>query len=172
MSSKATKKRLIACKERGDKVLTILNGKKGSVDVTEFINTIKFVNSVIDDFTKSKSKERPAVPDEGVKIEQLLKEYDELLVQLNSSGRFLRFFTSNRVRKRLDQINSQLHKETSQIFLGLQSNKKVGNKKGTKKNMKGDEKEKQTDCIKDEDAKKLWEDSFNQVITSIVRSIL
>lgn len=68
--------------------------------------------------------------DEGARIEQLLKEYEDLLNQLVESGRFVRFFTSNRVRKRLDQINSQLFKESLPIHNGLQSTKKKPKKKG------------------------------------------
>lgn len=163
MSTKVAKKRLVACKERGEKILNILNGKKGSVDVTEFANTIKFVNSVFEDYIKSKDKDRPQIHDDGARIEQLLKEYEDLLVQLVNTGRFLRFFTSNRVRKNLDNINSQLHKEVSQIYLELQGSKRK-TIKGTKKSMKAElEKEKQTECIKDEEAKQLWESCFGQV---------
>src|SRR5690606_10093779 len=127
-----TKKRFHACKERGERINSILVQKNKNADVTEFSNTIKFVNSVLEDFMKSKEKERPQVPDDGVRIEQLMKAYEDLLNQLISTRLFIRFFTSNRVRKSLDQINSQLHKEVSQIFLGLQANRR-NSKKGTKK---------------------------------------
>jgi hypothetical protein len=171
MSTKNTKKRLVVCKEKADRILNILNGKKGSVDITEFANTIKFVTSVFEDYVKSKDKERPTVPDEGVQIEKLLKEYEELLTQLVNTGRFLRFFTSNRVRKKLDQLNTQLHKEASSIFLGLQESRKKSSlksgkgttsKRGT---LKAElDKEKHTDSIKDEEAKIFWENNFSQVL--------
>lgn len=162
--AKGTKKRLVGCRERGETILTILIGKKGTADVTEFSNTIKFVNSVLDDYLKSKDKERPKIEDEGVKVEQLMKTYDDMLVQLVNTGRFLRFFTSNRVRKNLDQINTQLHKEVSQIFLGLQENKRksVTGKRGTVKGLT--KVEMQTECIKDVDGRNMWETAFNQTL--------
>ena len=171
MSTKSTKKRLVACKERADKILNILNGKKGSVDITQFANTIKFVNGVFEDYVKSKDKERPVVPDEGVQAEKLLREYEELLIQLSSTGRFLRVFTSNRVRKKLDQLNTQLHKEASAIFLGLQEFRKKGSGKSISKSssskkgtLKAElEKERHTESIKDEEAKLFWENNFSQV---------
>jgi hypothetical protein len=162
MSTKI-KKRLQVCKERGERVAAILATKKNTADVTEFHNTIKFVNSVLDDYLKSKEKERPAIPDEGLKIELLMKGYEDLLNQLVSTGRFLRFFTSNRVRKNLDNINSQLHKEISQLFLSLQANRR-NSKKGSKKMSKAElETERQTECIRDEEGRQLWETNFGQV---------
>lgn len=166
MSTKAAKKKFIASKEKGERILNTLNGKKGSVDITEFANTLKFVNSVLEDYVKSKDKERPIVTDDGSRIESLLKDYDDLIVQLANTQRFLRFFTSNRVRKKLDQINTQLHKEASEVYLGLQENRKKQSRKSTKKPLKTSEgmQEKQTDCIKDEDGKSLWETHFDQVL--------
>lgn len=161
--AKGTKKRLLVCKEHSDKILGILNSKKNNADVTEFINTLRFVLTVIDDFVKSKSKERPLVSEDGVTLEKLLKEYEDLLVQIVNTQRFFRFFTSNRVRKKLDQINCQVHREVAQIFIGLQEKKKI-KKSGPKKNLKDSGvQDRQTDCIKDEEGRQLWETTFDQV---------
>eukprot|EP01119_Soliformovum_irregulare_P004920 TRINITY_DN1612_c0_g1_i3.p1 TRINITY_DN1612_c0_g1~~TRINITY_DN1612_c0_g1_i3.p1 ORF type:complete len:1090 (-),score=261.69 TRINITY_DN1612_c0_g1_i3:218-3487(-) len=159
---KVVKKRLSASKDRGEKILHILNTKKGTADVTEFTNTIKFVCSVLEDFLAAKDKERPKIADEGARIEELLKIYEELLTQLANTQRFLRFFTSNRVRKNLDQINSQLHKEISEIFVKMQATRRQSSKK-QKKPMKS-EKEiaTVTECIKDDEGKVFWEAAFSQ----------
>lgn len=59
MSSKITKKRLSLCKDKSEKLISILNDKKTQqVDVTEFVSTIKFVTSALDEFLKTKDKER------------------------------------------------------------------------------------------------------------------
>jgi len=157
--SKVIKKRFTCLKDKTDKIIHILNERKVTADVSEFIYTAKFTNNVLDDFLKTKSKERPNVPDEGIKIEQLLKEYEDLLTQLVSSGRFLRFFTSNRVKKRLDQLNSSIFKEAFQISNGLQTLKKKPTKKSTK-----DSDDNLLDCMHDLEAKELWGSNFGQII--------
>lgn len=164
MSSKQLKKRISYCKEKSEVILNILNGKKSNVDINEFINTIKFVINVLEDFLKNK-KYRPTILDEGILLENLIKEYEELLKQLINSGKFLRFFTSTRVRKKIDQINAQLHQECSKIFLGIQENKKKKSK-STNKKLKTNleiEKEKYTENIKDEEGKIFWEKNFPEV---------
>jgi len=164
-AAKSCKKRFVICKERGDKILRILNEKKGSVDVTEFSSSIKFIMSVIDDILKAKKKERPLVTEERIrKIESLMKEYEDLLVQLANTQRFLRFFTSNRVRKRLDQINTQLHREISQLFLAMQALKRTSTKNSSQKKSDSPQTEKHTQCFKDEEAKHFWEQSFDQAL--------
>ena len=162
--SKIVKKRFITSKEKGTKILEILNGKKASIDVLDFINTIKFVINVLEDYLKAKDKDRPQLHDDGARIEQLLNNYEDLLVQLVNTGRFLRFFTSNRVRKNLDQINSQLHKEVSLIFLGLQTNnRKSISKKPSGKGKSDFSKEKPSEVIRDEESRMMWEIAFGQV---------
>jgi hypothetical protein len=156
--SKVTKQRLLSCKTTAEKLATVLNDKKGHTDVTEFYQTLRYVVSVLDEFTKTKSKDRPSVPDEGVKIEQLLKEYDAFLTKLVASGRFNRFFTSLRVRKSLDQINSQLFKENSKISTELHAKRK---KKAT---IKGEDIENYTEALGDQDAKALWATKFGPVV--------
>lgn len=155
MSTKVAKKRFSLCKEKVDKIYGILNDRKGQVDITEFASTAKFCGYVFEEFIKTKDKDRPAVADEGAKIEQLLKEYEDLLNQLVASQRFIRFFTSNRVRKRLDQLNSQLFREASQINNELQQ--KDGKKKASRKGptMNGDG-ENYLECMQDPDGKELW----------------
>lgn len=161
MSTKVAKKRFSLCKEKIDKIYGILNERKGQVDITEFASTAKFCSCVFEEFIKTKDKERPSVSDEGAKIEQLLKEYEDLLNQLVASQRFIRFFTSNRVRKRLDQLNSQLFKEASQINNDLQQNKKKDSrKKGATVNGDG---ENYLECMQDPDGKELWAQNFGLV---------
>eukprot|EP01114_Cavostelium_apophysatum_P017825 TRINITY_DN5379_c0_g1_i6.p1 TRINITY_DN5379_c0_g1~~TRINITY_DN5379_c0_g1_i6.p1 ORF type:complete len:1028 (-),score=216.85 TRINITY_DN5379_c0_g1_i6:67-3150(-) len=162
--SKAAKKRLAGCKDKADKIQQILNSKKSSADVVEFSNTVKFAITIIDEFTKSKSKERPQIADEGLKIERLIRDYEDLLVQLVNTQRFLRFFTSNRVRKNLDQINSQLHKEIAQVFLGMQEKRKGARKLTKKPSAKLEPEGKQSECILDDEGRHLWESSFDQTI--------
>jgi hypothetical protein len=59
MSSKITKKRLSLCKDKSEKLCGIFNEKKSQqVDVTEFVSTVKFVSCVLDEFIKTKDKER------------------------------------------------------------------------------------------------------------------
>lgn len=164
MSSKTAKKRLQGCIATGEKVLGVLNSKKGSVDVTEFAATMLFVNCVLDDYGKVKDKERPTVSGDGIQIENLLKQYDDLLTQLVNTQRFLRFFTSNRVRKNLDYINAQLHREAQQIYLGMQAIRKAKGKTPKKPLRTEVEMAKQSECIKEEDGRALWEKSFQQVL--------
>jgi hypothetical protein len=167
MSSKSNpKKRITACKEKAGKVASLLNNnaKKGNIDVTEFLNTVLFVDSVLEDYLKAKEKNRPPLPDDGVELENHLDQYEVLLNQLNQSGLFLRFFTSNRVRHKLDRLNAQIHKSTAKIYIALEANKKPKDKdKKTKKSSKSEASEKPTDCIKDDSAKAFWENTFQQV---------
>eukprot|EP01118_Nematostelium_gracile_P014373 TRINITY_DN5580_c0_g2_i1.p1 TRINITY_DN5580_c0_g2~~TRINITY_DN5580_c0_g2_i1.p1 ORF type:complete len:186 (-),score=41.88 TRINITY_DN5580_c0_g2_i1:15-542(-) len=158
------KKALAACKARGEKIIGIYNTKTTTADVTEFLQTMKFANSVFEDYINAKSKYRPKISDEGARLEQLVKTYEDLLVHIVSTGRFLRYFTSNRVRKNLDNINSQLFKEVTQISNALKENKIKNSKKSKKKKPESTTSEIHTDCIKDEDARRFWEQHFQQSI--------
>lgn len=166
MASKNAKKKITLGKEKAQKVASLLSQKKGTVDVTEFLNTIHFVESVLEEYLKAKDKARPALPDDGAELEKLLVEYEQILVQLNNSGTFARFFTSNRVRHKLDKVNAQIHKQAAIIYLGLEAAKKPKDKEKEKKSSskKGkDASEKPTDAIKDEPGKLFWENAFQQV---------
>lgn len=57
-------------------------------------------------------------------IGKYLADYEELLMQLVTENRFQRFLTSNRVRKKLEILNSNLHTEVSKIFLKLRTDRR------------------------------------------------
>jgi len=94
-------------------------------------------------------------------------EYSDFLNELINIGRFLRFFTSNRVRKRLDHINTQIYKEATDIYLELQQKAKTAKKSAGVKKTKDlppytAELEKLTQCFRDDDARIFWENNFEQ----------
>jgi hypothetical protein len=121
---KAVKKRLLLAREKCTDILSILNAKSKGADLTEYIMTIKFVLGVIGEFFGVKDKYRPKLSDDGEKISKLAEEYAEILTQLvktgilfsffgikkTLTGKFLRYFGSNRVSQKFSQMNCELWK--------------------------------------------------------------
>eukprot|EP01117_Protostelium_nocturnum_P011598 TRINITY_DN4211_c0_g1_i1.p1 TRINITY_DN4211_c0_g1~~TRINITY_DN4211_c0_g1_i1.p1 ORF type:complete len:1097 (-),score=260.76 TRINITY_DN4211_c0_g1_i1:80-3370(-) len=163
----SSKKRILNCRVRGEKVLQILESKKSTVDVGEFTTTIKFLISVLSEYLDTKGSYRPQCNAESKHLEAIMIEYSEFLEELIQIGRFLRFFTSNRVRKRLDHINTQIYKDATEIYLELQQKAKSA-KKGAnvKKNKEVSpytaELEKLSACFRDDEARVFWENNFEQ----------
>merc|ERR1719197_16887 len=58
-------------------------------------------------------------------VARYLNEYYDLLQQLVSENRFARFVTSNRVRKKLELLNSNLHTEVAKIFMRLRTERRT-----------------------------------------------
>ncbi len=107
--------------------------KRGTADVTEFASTIHFTSGVFDKYLNTKANERPSILEEGVYIESILREYEDFLINLVNTGKFLRFFTSNRVKQRLDKLNTKLYKEAIILSLELKNKKPKKPEKKSKK---------------------------------------
>ena len=57
-------------------------------------------------------------------INKFLFEYEALLMDLVTENKLSRFLTSNRVRKKLEILNSNLHTDVSKIFLRLRTDRR------------------------------------------------
>ena len=121
--------------------------------MAEYLACMKFIASGIDEYCKLKDKERPAVQDEGKRVEKLIKELEELLVNANKQDKFQRLFGNIRVRKGLDRLNSQLYKEIAQITSSIP---KVKPKPKNPKDLV-------SSVILEDAGRQLWENNFNQV---------
>eukprot|EP01117_Protostelium_nocturnum_P004468 TRINITY_DN1609_c0_g1_i1.p1 TRINITY_DN1609_c0_g1~~TRINITY_DN1609_c0_g1_i1.p1 ORF type:complete len:526 (-),score=149.64 TRINITY_DN1609_c0_g1_i1:77-1654(-) len=102
---------LSKCRETNLKVLEILtninSGGKKDEDVTEFVTTIQLVQITINSLLKS-PKEFGS--DKLKLLQDSLDNYELELRQLSESSKLLRFFASNRLRRKLEQMNSSVHK--------------------------------------------------------------
>ena len=97
---------LYLCRDTNTKVLNILTEISKKEDVTEFITTIQLVQITINGLLKSKREFKF----ESLKdLQNALKEYETLLGQLNGTGKLLRFLTNSRLRRKLEQENSDVH---------------------------------------------------------------
>lgn len=99
--------------------MNILNeiSKMKAEDVTEFITTVQLVQITINGLIKtSKPFKFELLKD----LQNSLKDYENLLVQLKGTGSLVRFMTSNRLRRKIEQANSNLHAKLEKFRESIQ----------------------------------------------------
>jgi hypothetical protein len=97
------------CRATNTKVTNTLNEISKKEDVTEFTTTIQLIQVTINNLLKNSKNSSFDL----VLLKELqgsLEDYETLLSQMNSQpGGLVRFFTSNRLRRKVEIVNSQLH---------------------------------------------------------------
>jgi len=99
---------LYLCRDTNIKVMNILSEISKKEDVTEFITTIQLVQITINGLLKSKKEFKFELLKD---LQNSLKDYETLLVQLNGTGKLLRILTSSRLRRKIEHANSEIHKK-------------------------------------------------------------
>ena len=99
------------CKQRVQRIVNLLSDqqRRNCGDVLEFLVTVNFVTDVLNEYDNMRSTMNADLS----LVARYLNEYYDLLQQLVSENRFARFVTSNRVRKKLELLNSNLHTEVA-----------------------------------------------------------
>jgi hypothetical protein len=97
---------LEGCRDTFSKISAILNEIGKREDVTEFITTMQRVQITINQLIKNQRQYKGELLDD---LQKSLKEYETLIVQLKETGKLLRFVTSNRLRRKIEQLNSVIH---------------------------------------------------------------
>jgi len=110
---------LYLCRETNIKVMNILNeiSKTKAEDVTEFITTVQLVQITINGLIKTP---KPFKFELLKDLQNSLKDYETLLVQLKGTGSLVRFVTSNRLRRKIEQANSNLHAKLEKFRESIQ----------------------------------------------------
>eukprot|EP01087_Luapelamoeba_hula_P024516 TRINITY_DN9358_c0_g1_i1.p1 TRINITY_DN9358_c0_g1~~TRINITY_DN9358_c0_g1_i1.p1 ORF type:complete len:557 (+),score=92.16 TRINITY_DN9358_c0_g1_i1:184-1854(+) len=108
------------CRERNTKILNFL-AQQNAEDVTEFQTTVQMVQVVINRLLTGQKQINLDMMLLN-KVFNTLGEYESTLEQYVSTGRLRRMLTSNRLRRRLEKINSDLH---IQLKLFVDSLKKL-----------------------------------------------
>lgn len=97
------------CRATNTKVTNTLSEISKKEDVTEFTTTIQLIQVTINNLLKNGKRSTFDL----VLLKDLqgsLEDYETLLSQMNSQpGGLVRFFTSNRLRRKVEIVNSQLH---------------------------------------------------------------
>jgi hypothetical protein len=96
-------------------------------DVLEFMVTVNFVSDVLNEYARSQLPTRPTAASDMAALKSLLSDYETILAQLILQDKLSRFLTSNRFRKKVELLNSTLHKETSVLFMRLRSELRTAN---------------------------------------------
>jgi hypothetical protein len=101
--------------------MNILNDIQKKEDITEFVTTLQVIFYFLIYFDKIKLvqitingllKSQKEFKFEALKdLQDSLKDYETLLVQLNGTGKLLRFVTSSRLRRKIEEANSAVHKK-------------------------------------------------------------
>lgn len=107
--SSAFLKILQGCQEMIVQIVTILGEISKKEDVNEFITTVQIVqvtiNALIND-EEAKDFHFPHLQE----LQLHLKEMVTLLAEMNKSGKLARFLTNIRLRRKLENTNSQVFK--------------------------------------------------------------
>ncbi len=101
------KRLLLLCRDRNAKILNIL-GEQEAGEVMEFQTTIQMVQVVVNRLLNGKKQIIIDVPLLD-KIYTVLGEYQDMLEEYIASGRLRRLLNSNRMRRKLEKLNSDLH---------------------------------------------------------------
>ena len=98
---------LSLCRDTNVKVTSILTEISKKEDVTEFITTTQLIQVTINGLLKSKKEFSFELLKD---LQNSLKDYETLLAQMNSQqGGLIRYFTSSRLRRKIEIANSLLH---------------------------------------------------------------
>lgn len=121
---------LLLCKDKNTKILAIL-AEQNAEEITEFQTTVQMVQVVVNRLLSGK---RQVVLDVAIldRIYVILGEYEDILEQYVQTGRLRRLLGSNRLRRRLEKINSDLH---VQLKLFVDSLKKLNTPQDPKGNL-------------------------------------
>jgi len=162
---------LFLCRDTNIKVMNILSEITKKEDVTEFITTIQLVQITINGLLKSKKEFKFELLKD---LQNSLKDYETLLVQLNGTGKLLRILTSSRLRRKIEYANSLIHKKLEQFRASIKDEPGTENKttEGSKANGENPEDpnalvEEMAESIvslsimiEDQDGKDLWDKLF------------
>jgi len=118
-------KLLLFCKDKISKIVKILS-EQNSDEVTEFQTTVQMVQVVINRLLNGKKQIVIDIPLLD-RINVILGEYLGILEQFVQSGRLKRLLNSNRIRRRLEKINSDLHTQLKQFVEKLKELNTSGN---------------------------------------------
>lgn len=165
---------LYLCRDTNIKVMKILNEISRREDVTEFITTIQLVQITINGLIKSKKEFKFELLKD---LQNSLKDYETLLVQLNGAGKLLRMLTSSRLRRKIEYANSEIHSKLQQFRQSIKDNPEdtaQDDDKNTPAKQRSGEDEEETSfveelvestvhmslMIEDQDGKELWDKLF------------
>ena len=118
-------KLLLFCKDKISKIVKILS-EQNSDEMTEFQTTVQMVQVVINRLLNGKKQIVIDIPLLD-RINVILGEYLGILEQFVQSGRLKRLLNSNRIRRRLEKINSDLHTQLKQFVEKLKELNTSGN---------------------------------------------
>ena len=118
-------KLLLFCKDKISKIVKILS-EQNSDELTEFQTTVQMVQVVINRLLNGKKQIVIDIPLLD-RINVILGEYLGILEQFVQSGRLKRLLNSNRIRRRLEKINSDLHTQLKQFVEKLKELNTSGN---------------------------------------------
>ena len=81
-------------------------------DVEDLVSTIESVIPIINRMlVQLKNFEKHEINACLVRLHNSLEAYEEAVVKLDRTGKLMRFLTSSRLRKKIDNLNSDLHKD-------------------------------------------------------------
>jgi hypothetical protein len=81
-------------------------------DVEDLVSTIESVIPIINRMTvQLKNFEKHEINSCLVRLHNSLEAYEEAVVKLDRTGKLMRFLTSSRLRKKIDNLNLDLHKD-------------------------------------------------------------
>eukprot|EP01114_Cavostelium_apophysatum_P018121 TRINITY_DN5537_c0_g1_i2.p1 TRINITY_DN5537_c0_g1~~TRINITY_DN5537_c0_g1_i2.p1 ORF type:complete len:1350 (-),score=354.65 TRINITY_DN5537_c0_g1_i2:24-4073(-) len=110
---------LLKYKQKCGVILGILNDRAQKEDVEDFVSTIETVQRIIDRIVSHiTNADRKEVAVMLSKLQNSLEEYEAVVVKVEKTGKLKRFLTNNRLRKKLETINSVLHKDC-EFFIEL-----------------------------------------------------
>jgi hypothetical protein len=90
--------------------LEVLRARAQKEDVEDFLSTIESVIPIIDRMVANvKYMEKHDINTLLIRLHNSLEAYEETVVNLAKTGRLMRFLTSNRLRKNLERLNTDLH---------------------------------------------------------------
>ena len=103
---------LLKYKKKCTVILEILKSRSQKEEVEDFVSTIESAIPIINRILTVVSKvEKKDVLEILVKLNNSLEEYENVVVKLEKTGKLKRFLTNNRLRKKLEKINSSFHKD-------------------------------------------------------------
>lgn len=103
---------LLKYKRKCGVVLDVLKARAQKEDVEDYMTTIESVIPILNRMlTQVHNMEKKDLATIILKLQDTLDDYERYLLELEKSGKLKRFLTNNRLRKKLDKLNSRLHKD-------------------------------------------------------------
>jgi len=110
---------LLTYKRKCSVVLEILKERSAKEDVEDYISTMESLIPILNRvLTQVHNMEKTEINTIISKLRGTLQDYETTILELENSGKLKRILTSNRLRKKLDKLNSTLHKDI-ELFVEL-----------------------------------------------------